>query len=323
VHTIRNVAVYNAYSNGVHLDQGNDKLVCDRLRSEGATGIGMYLAGGDLKARAIGSVSAGTALKVAGAAVEIDQFDLWRGGEEVSANVPTLDINVGVNGCVIKSGTVEGWTRVKGNNENPSSLKFSNSKAQFAFVHFKYKDDLVPESPSCYFKAQSIDLVELISCKFGASGDVIIDPAEDPLYDYLIMITNSDGDPGDGFVKVTGGSGMVRYLGRVSAGQNKMRIDARKHICNMPWRLLFDWGRMGTVEMVPPWAVGIDDPTLRTHLRFDGNTYNTADYPFAYLNLAAYLKEWSWTLDTAPTTFTMPPLPILSTHSVPAIRAVP
>jgi hypothetical protein len=328
VHTIRNVGVYNAFSNGIHFDQGNDKLVCDRLRSEGAGGIGIYLAGGDVKARALASTSDGPALKVSGAAVEIDQLDLWRPDELLPPfnKLPTLDIKGGFNGCVIKSGTVEGWTRFKGNNEDATASKrFANSKAQFAFVHFKYRDDLARDTPSCYFEAQSADLVELISCKFGASGYDPIDP--ELSYDYLIIITNSEGEQGDGMVKITGGSGMVRYLGRVDGTENRMRIDAKKHICNMPWRLLFDWGRMGTVEMVPPWAVGqavdVNDPLLRSHLRCDGKEYFTADYPFAYLNVAAYNEDWDATLESPPLKFTMPDLPSLSQFSVPAIRAIP
>jgi hypothetical protein len=47
LHTIRNVAVYNAQTNGIHFDVKNNKLVCDRLRSENSLGVGIYLAGGD------------------------------------------------------------------------------------------------------------------------------------------------------------------------------------------------------------------------------------------------------------------------------------
>lgn len=288
----------------------------------------MYLAGGDVKARAIGSVATGTALKIAGAAVEIDQFDLWREDNfDVLASDPTLDINGGVNGCVIKSGTVEGWTRFKGKNEDDPdppipNKRFINSKAQFAFVHFKFKDTLVPASPSAYLEAQSADLVELISCKFGLSGDAIVEDP-DTLFDYLIMITDSEGEDGDGLVKITGGSGMLRYLGRVDGSENTMRIDAKIHICNMPWRLLFDWGRMGTVEMVPIWAVDSSDPKLRTHLRCDGNQYNSQDWPFAYLNVMAYYGTWTGIALTDDLLFTMPDLPAISPNCVPAIRAIP
>lgn len=107
LHTIRNVAVYNATGDGIHFEGGNDKLVCDRLRSERAVERGMYLAGGDVKARAIGSASFGSALEISGAAVELNQFDLWR-PETADGTIPTLKVTGGTNGCVIQSGTVEG-----------------------------------------------------------------------------------------------------------------------------------------------------------------------------------------------------------------------
>jgi len=333
LHTIRNAAVYNAKDNGIHFDLGNDKLVCDRIRQEGAGGVGIYLAGGDVKARAVGSASVGTALYVSGAAVEIDQFDLWR---SIDANVdqPTLDIVGGANGCVIKSGTVEGWTRFIGKNEgedppppfdpeSPAASHYLNSKAQFAFVHFKYSKDLLraDPDPTCYFEAQSADLVELISCKFGVSGTE--KPNAGHTYDYLIMITNSSNDASrNGLVKISGGSGMLRYLGRVDGNRNRMYIDALKHICNVPKRLLFDWGRMGTVEIVPNWAVDSSDPMIRTHLRCDGTQYNKVDQPFGYLNVGAY-RGANVTLDDGIGTFDMPRLPIVSSDCVFAIRAIP
>jgi hypothetical protein len=314
IHTIRNVAVYDANNNGIHFDKGNDKLVGDRLRSEGATGIGMYLAGGDIKLRAIGSVSTGTALKIDGAAVEIDQFDLWRPDTGATTD-PTLHIIGGPNGCVLKSGTVSGKTLFKGSNgSNDTGQHYINSKAQFAFVHFKH--DTHQPLLNCYFESRSADLVELISCKFGATG---YDDISATRYKYLIMISGDEGQ--QGLVKISGGTGMLRYLGRDSTGSNRLRIDATDHICDAPKLLLFDWGRLGTIEMVPLWAVESSNP-LRTHLRCDGSPYLISDQPFAYLNVDAYLDNWTAKL-TDSGSFNVPRLPALSSSCVLAIRAIP
>ena len=203
LHTMRNVAVYNANDDGIHFDAGNDKLVCDRPRSEGSGGVGIYLAGGDVKARAVGSVSDGSAMMIVSGAVELDQFDLWR--KNFNGD-PTLDIVGGANGCIIKSGTVEGWTRFTGKNEDPELpvgiSYYLNSRAQFAFVHFKYDANQMPSGDSCYFEARSADLVELVSCKFGGTGNETITTP----YTYLIMITNQGDEAGNGLVKISGGS---------------------------------------------------------------------------------------------------------------------
>jgi hypothetical protein len=314
LHTMRNVGVYNARNDGIRFETGNDKLVCDRLRSERAVETGIYLAGGDVKARAIGSVSTGTALKIDSVAVEVDQFDLWR-MEDANLELPTLEVIGGSNGCVIKSGTVEGFTRFIGGNATPGS-QYRNSKAQFAFVHFKHVVPIVGDPPLCYLEVRDADLVELVSCKWGVSGN----SSPDDIYQYLIMITNSGNVDNNGIVKVIGGSGMLRFLGRDGA-TNKMRIDATDHICNIPQRLLFEWGRLGAIEMVPPFAVDPLDP-LRTHLRCDGTEYNTKDQPFGYLNVDAYFDSWTAKLSD-DTTFRTPNLPALSSNCVPAIRAVP
>lgn len=314
VHTMRNVAVYNARNNGIHLDVGNDRLVADRLRSELANGIGIYMAGSDVKLRAVGSVAFGSALKVSGSAIEMDQFDLWRPDHDFTSD-PTLEINGGANGCVIKSGTVSGKTLFIGNNNSEdTSYHYINTKAQFAFVHFKHDEN--QSDLDCYFEAKSADLVELISCKFGASGTGTIEHK----YPYLIKISAAD-DIGMGLLKITGGTGLVRFLGRQGTGNNRMVIDANKHICNEPKLLLFDWGRLGTIEMVPLCAVDSTNP-LCTHLRCDGTQYNSRDQPFAYLNVDAYLDHWTAELHDN-VNFNVPDLPALSHNCVPAIRAIP
>jgi hypothetical protein len=309
-HTIRNVGVYNAPNNGIHYDAGNDKLVAQRLRQEGAGGVGIYIGGSDCKGSDFGSVAVGSSCEINGAAVELDKFDFWRPNGANSD--PTLKITGATNGCVVKSGTVEGKTLFIGKNENNSN-KYINAKAQFAFVHFKLKDQV----PDCLFEAQSADMVELISCKFGFSGNDIVTPV-----DYLIKITGAT----PGIVKIIGGGGLLRFVGRAGA-TNKILMDCGKHICDQPGRLLFEWGRMGTVEFVPVAATAGSsaDGSLKTHLPFDGGatTYNLADYKFGWLNLQAYLGNTSAALDTAPATFTMPELPALSSYCAPGLRFIP
>jgi hypothetical protein len=141
------------------------------------------------------------------------------------------------------------------------------------------------------------------------------------MYDYLIKISNTDSDINRGIVKVIGASGMVRYMGRSTGDNNRMVIDAAIHICNIPQLLLFEWGPLGTVEMVPALSV---DPTndLRTHLRCDGAEYDPELYPFAFLNVAAYSGA-TVSLAALPESFKMPNLPALSADSVPAMRLVP
>ena len=338
VHTMRNVAVYNAKTNGIHFSAGNDKLVCDRLRSEGALGIGIYLAGGDIKARALGSSAKGSALKIDSAAIELDQFDLWRISSPI-AEQPTLDIIGGSNGCVIKSGTVEGNTRFKGKNNSadshdtgvggsggPTSPRFLNSKAQFAFVHFKHSVD---QAPDCYFEAESADLVELISCKFGRSGP---DPkTDDPdyglffKYNYLIKITKSGSSTDNlGLIKISGGGGLVRYLGRVGSSTDmRMVMDCKKHFCNHPELVLFDWGRPGSVEIVPVWAVDSPDASLRTHVRMDGNWRSKEEYPFGYLCATIGNAGGYGTLDDSETQWKAELLPDVSSNYCYAMRVVP
>lgn len=283
LHTMRNVAVYNAKTDGIHFAAGNDKLVCDRLRSEGSGGIGIYLAGGDIKARAMGSSAVGPALRIDGAAIELDQFDLWR--PNGASSDPTLDIIGGTNGCVVKSGTIEGKTRFLGKNtsgDNDHSPRFINCRAQFAFVHFKHDKK---QDCDCYLEAQSADLVELISCKFGRSGPDKAGEDDFTPYPYLIKISNEglDTDPDNlGLVKISGGTGMLRYLGRFG-DVIKMRMDCTKHFCNFPRLVLFDWGRPGTIEVVPVWAVDSPDPKIRTHVRMDGLSRSRDEFPFGFL----------------------------------------
>lgn len=309
-HTIRNVCVYNAKNNGIHYETGNDKLVAQRLRQEGAGGVGIYIGGSDCKGSDFGSVAVGTSCEINGAAVELDKFDFWRPSGANSD--PTFKITGATNGCVIKSGTVEGKTLFIGKNESNSN-KYINSKAQFAFVHFKLKDQL----PDCLFEAQSADMVELIACKFGVSGNAVATPV-----DYLIKITGAT----PGIVKLIGAGGLMRFVGRAGA-TNKQLMDCGKHICDQPGRLLFEWGRMGTVEFVPTatFTGSAGDGSLQTHLPFDGGaaTYNVADYKFGWLNLQAYLGNTTAALDTAPTTFTMPGLPALSSYCAPGLRFIP
>lgn len=310
-HTYRNVTVYGAKNDGIHLAGGNDKLVCYRMRQEGSLGRGIYISGSDCKAKDIGSVAKGSAMEIDSAAVEMDTFDLWRRSD--CNTDPTLKITGASNGCVIKSGTVEGQTLFIGKNENATN-RYLNSNAKFAFVHFKY--DSV-QTPTSYFEARSADMVELVNCKFGESGNGTITP-----YNYLIEITNTGGTDRNGMVKIVGGAGLMRFVGRAGA-TNKMRIDALKHICNLPQRLLFEWGRMGQVDWVPAWAVDSSDPTMRTHLKCDGATYAKADYPFGYLAWAAHYGNWAALLDDATVNFTMPTYTAVSADCVPAIRVLP
>jgi hypothetical protein len=310
-HTVRNVGVYNAPNNGIHYDVGNDKLVAQRLRQEGAGGVGIYIGGSDCKGSDFGSVAVGTAIEINGAAVELDKFDAWRRNNPTSD--PTLKITGATNGCVVKSGTVEGKTLFIGKNESNSN-RFINSKAQFAFVHFKLKDFAV----DCLLELQSADMVTLIAPKFGLSGNGV---ASNPP-DFLIKITNTGGADRNGPVKIIDASGMMRFVGRPGAS-NQMRFDALRHICDHPELLLFEWGRMGTVEQIGASAAGaIGGSTLKTHLACDGQTYNTADYPFGYLNLRAHLGDWAARLDTAPGTFTMPEYPALSSNCVQGLRCI-
>lgn len=310
--TMFNIGVYGAKNDGIHFDDGNDKLVAIRLRQEGSLERGIYIGGSDCKLHDIGTVSQGTAMEIAGAAVEMDTFDIWRSGSPTAA--PTLKITGASNGCVLKSGTIEGDTLFIGKNANGANLGI-NSKAQFAFVHFKLKSGFTGRTS--LFKAQSADLIEFISCKWGQTGNGSITP-----YNYLIEITNTDDPEQDGLVKIIGGSGMLRFLGR-AGDTNKMKMDCLKHIINKPWRLLFEWGRMGTVEDVPYWAVDSSDPTIRTHLACDGATYNVADQPFGYLNWAAHHGNWAARLDDGVTTFTMPIIPRSDSYTIPSLRAIP
>ena len=308
VHTMRNVTVYSAKDDGIHFASGNDKLVAYRLRQEGSLGRGIYVSGSDLKAKDIGSVAKGSAMEIDAAAVEMDTFDLWR-RSDCNAD-PTLKITGATNGCVIKSGTVEGKTLFIGKNENAAN-RYINSKAQFAFVHFKY-DSI--QTPDCFFEAQSADLVELVSCKFGVSGNSVITP-----YDYLIKITNTGGVDRNGVVKIIGGSGLMRFLGRPGA-TNLQRMDCAKHYANLPKRVIFEWGIPGQVEIVPNWACDAVDPDLRTHVRFDGTARNKVDFPFGYL---AATIEAGGTLDDVNTTFTLAELPVLSSTHCRAMRVLP
>lgn len=307
-HTIRNVTVYGAKNNGIHIGGGNDKLVCYRMRQENSEGVGIYIGGSDCKASDIGSTATGSAMEIDSAAVEMDKFDLWRSSGANSD--PTLKITGATNGCVIKSGTVEGKTLFIGKNESALN-RYINAKAQFAFVHFKFDAN---QSPDCYFEAQSADMVELISCKFGISGNSVITP-----YDYLIKITNTGGADRDGVVKIIGGSGMLRFIGRPGA-TNKPRMDCLKHYCDQPKRVLFEWGVPGQVEIVPNWACDAVDPHVRTHVRFDGTARDKADFPFGYL---AATIDTGGTLDDVNTTFTLPELPVLSSAYSYAMRVIP
>lgn len=290
-HTYRNVTVYNAKDNGINLEGGNDKLVADRLRQEGSLGVGIKISGSDCKAQNIGSVAKGSAMVIDSAAVEMTQFDLWRRSD--CNTDPTLQITGASNGCVITSGTVEGQTLFIGKNENAAN-RYINSQAKFAFVHFKYDSN---QSPTSYLEVRSADMVELFGCKFGVSGNSTVTP-----YDYLIEITNTGGADRDGLVKVIGGGGLCRFIGRVGA-TNKMVIDAVKHICNKPKNLRFEWGVMGQVEIVPDWACDAVDPAVRTHMRFDGVARNKTDYPFGYLCATV---DTGGTLDDGVPTFTLP-----------------
>jgi len=308
LHTMRNVTVYGAKNNGIHFEGGNDKLVAYRMRQEGSLGVGIYVSGSDLKAKDIGSVAKGSAMEIHTAAIEMDTFDLWRRSDCNSD--PTLKITGALNGCVIKSGTVEGKTLFIGKNENAGN-RYINSKAQFAFVHFKFDSN---QTPDCYFEAQSADLVELVSCKFGISGNSVITP-----YDYLIKITNTGGVDRNGVVKIIGGSGMLRFLGRPGA-TNLQRMDCAKHYANLPKRVIFEWGIPGQVEIVPNWACDAVDPDLRTHVRFDGTARNKVDFPFGYL---AATIDSGGTLDDVNTTFTLAELPVPSSTHCRAMRVLP
>lgn len=185
------------------------------------------------------------------------------------------------------------------------------------FKHLQFSDE--EEIPDCYLEVNSADLVELISCKFGRSGPDPVEEDDFTPYEYLIKITNTGATINRGLVKIIGGSGLLRYLGRDSE-TNKMRIDATGHICDHPECLVFEWGPLGTVEMVPEFSTNPANP-LRTHLRCDGSEYDSQDQPFAYLNVNAYLGNIVRLDDE--TTFVMPVLPALSNNCVPAIRAVP
>ena len=308
LHTMRNVTVYSAKDDGIHFASGNDKLVAYRLRQEGSRGRGIYVSGSDLKAKDIGSVAKGSAMEIDAAAVEMDTFDLWR-RSDCNAD-PTLKITGATNGCVIKSGTVEGKTLFIGKNENAAN-RYINSKAQFAFVHFKY-DSI--QTPDCFFEAQSADMVELFGCKFGVSGNDVVTP-----YNYLIKITATGGDDRKGLVKIVGGGGIARYIGRVGA-TNLMVLDCAKHICDTPKNLRFEWGVMGQIEIVPNWACDAVDPAVRTHMRMDGVARTKVNYPFGYLCATV---NTGGLLDDGIANFTLEELPVISSNFSYAMRFIP
>lgn len=308
LHTMRNVTVYSAKDDGIHFASGNDKLVAYRLRQEGSLGRGIYVGGSDLKAKDIGSVAKGSAMEIDAAAVEMDTFDLWR-RSDCNAD-PTLKITGATNGCVIKSGTVEGKTLFIGKNENAAN-RYINSKAQFAFVHFKY--DAI-QTPDCFFEAQSADMVELFGCKFGVSGNDVVTP-----YNYLIKITATGGDNRKGLVKIVGGGGIARFIGRVGA-TNLMVLDCAKHICDTPKNLRFEWGVMGQIEIVPNWACDAVDPAVRTHMRMDGVARTKVNYPFGYLCATV---NTGGLLDDGIANFTLEELPVISSNFSYAMRFIP
>lgn len=308
LHTMRNVTVYSAKDDGIHFASGNDKLVAYRLRQEGSLGRGIYVSGSDLKAKDIGSVAKGSAMEIDAAAVEMDTFDLWR-RSDCNAD-PTLKITGATNGCVIKSGTVEGKTLYIGKNENAAN-RYINSKGQFAFVHFKFDSN---QSPDCYFEAQSADMIELFGCKFGVSGNSVITP-----YDYLIKITATGGDDRKGMVKIVGGGGIARFIGRVGA-TNLMVLDCAKHICDTPKNLRFEWGVMGQIEIVPNWACDAVDPAVRTHMRMDGVARTKVNYPFGYLCATV---NTGGLLDDGIANFTLEELPVISSNFSYAMRFIP
>lgn len=310
--TIYNVGVYGAKNDGIHLEGGNDKLVFYRMRQEGSLGRGVYVAGSDCKGSDIGTVAQGTAMEIDSAAVEINKFDIWRSNSPTSD--PTLKITGASNGCVFNSGTIEGNTLFIGKNSSNTNRGI-NSHAKFIATHFKLKSGFTGRTS--LFEARGADLVEFIGCKWGQTGNSgLITP-----YNYLIEVTNAGGSDIDGLIKIIGGSGMLRMLGRVGA-TNRQKMDCLKHIINKPERLLFEWGRMGTVEWVAEHVINPTDPTLFTHMPCDGRTVNVIDQPFLYLNVMAHFGNWSALLDDAVATFQMPRIGSIDAYTIPAIRAV-
>lgn len=162
-----------------------------------------------------------------------------------------------------------------------------------------------------YLRVEDADLVQLVAPMFDFD---IATPLID-LPDYLISIGTEAGDSGrSGSVCIVGGSAIMEG-GRPGAtgGALLPRIGARKGLCDRPKALMINGLPFGSPAIIPAWQATSPDPALRTHIPFDGGTYNTADFPLGYLGRTV---DSGGALDTAPATFVMPTIAALSSDYV-------
>ena len=167
---------------------------------------------------------------------------------------------------------------------------------------------------SHYLRIEDADHVQLVAPWFEFDTATSVSS----LPDYLISIGTEAGNAERaGSVNIVGGSAVMEG-GRPGAtgGALLPRIGARKGLCDRPKAVMINGKPFGTIDIVPAWQVSAPDAALRTHLACAGGTFNTADYPLAYLALTV---DTGGTLDTAPSTFTMPNITALSAAYVYAL----
>lgn len=165
-----------------------------------------------------------------------------------------------------------------------------------------------------YLRIEDADHVQLVAPWF----EFDVTTALSSLPEYLISIGTEAGNAERaGSVNIVGGSAVMEG-GRPGAtgGALLPRIGARKGVCDRPKNVMINGKPFGTLDIVPAWQASSPDPALRTHLACAGGTFNTADYPLAYLGLTV---DSGGTLDTAPSTFTMPNIAALSAAYVYAL----
>lgn len=337
-HRMDNVAAHNYTRHGFYIGVGNDQLVMNRVRSEGCKGFAMVLSASDIKASDLGLNGDGGALNIVGCAPEISTVDLFMGS--VFTGEGTLHITDSV-GPQIKGGTVDGRTIIRGRNDSGVTHRYENSRILLEKMVFKHSQTLnsavnyAGGTPlyvyDSYVVVEDADGVQLVLPRFIFDETL----AASTLPDYLIKVASSTGqEQRNGKVFLSQAKGLVHIMGRPGAPGGAMRqlMGCKKHWANRPDLTAFDWGAPGQVEFVPAWCVNAADPTLRTHVAFDGVTnYPKVDYPWGYL--AATINKGvggigtpgtNGTLDDAATTFTLPYIPNQhADYGVAAMRILP
>lgn len=327
-HNMRNVAFYGHSGIGVNIGKGNDQWVGERVRVEAAKLWAMRLASSDIKASKLGLNGDGGALWIDGAAVELDTCDFFI-PDTFNAECTVLAENA--TRVQIKGGTCDGRMIFRGRNDQGTTVRYENARMRVRDLVIKHAQALnatpgyAGGSPlyvyDCYFLAEDIDGVTLDGCSFAFDTTL----AASALPDYLIGIKTTTGNRARlGVVQLFNAGGLMHLIGRPGdANGIEARMGCKKHWSNEPHLTMFGWGVPGQVEEVPNWACDHPDPTMRTHVRFDGNMLLKERHPFGYLARTINPGGTHGTLDDGNASVLMPELPQLSSWACRAMRVVP